>query len=164
MRKPVRKFKETIEFRTPIWNRLRSHKHFPIALLASAVLLACSFHIWQRVRVLSLVTEVEGLKQENRELVDAATKLNTEIAGLSMASRLGILAADSLGMEPIQADRIFTVPWTEGPSERPDEFSLMLEAIERVSRYVPVFAPSEATAKDLKRITFDESVEREGNR
>jgi len=163
MKKPVRRFKETIEFRTPIWNRLRSHRRFPIALLATAILMACSFHIWQRVRVLSLVTEVKELKQENKELVDAATKLNTEIAGLSMASRLGALAADSLGMESVQADRIFTVPWDDDPADRPDEFSLMLEAIERVSRYVPVITSSDATAKDLKRIKFDDYDEREGN-
>jgi cell division protein FtsL len=164
MKKPVRRFKETIEFRTPIWNRIRSHPQFPVALLAAALLLIGSFHIWQRVRVLSLVTEVQELKQENRGLIDAATKLNTEIAGLSMSSRLCEVAAESLGLEPIKPDRIYTLSWDDGPIDRPDEFSLMLEAIERVTRYVPVFAPSEATAKDLKRIKFDEHDDRDGGK
>jgi len=165
MKKPVRKFKETIEIRTSVWNRIRSHRHSPLALFAVAFLLACSFHIWQRVKVLALVSEVAELRQENRSLIDASTKLNTEIAALSMSSRVECYAADSLGMKPVEADRIYTMLRERDMTERPDEFGMMLEAFERVTRHLPVIAPSQATARELKRIKFEDDDEQgEGSR
>ncbi|MEW6051261.1 MAG: cell division protein FtsL [Candidatus Zixiibacteriota bacterium] len=152
---PVRKFKETLEMRETPLTRLRSHPYFSIGLVLFAVLLVACVHIWQRVHVIRLVREVGDLAAENRSLVDATKKVQTEIAALSMASRIESFAADSLALAPIAPDRVFTLVRELRDSTRPDEFAEMITSIKRVTEYLPVLTETQAGAAELKPIRFD---------
>jgi len=155
MRKPVRKFKETIEIRSSPINRIRSHRYFSIGLLSLTFMLACFVHIWQRVCVLELVKDVSHLRLENASLLDDATKLHAEIASLCMASRVENRARDSLGLAVVTADRMYVLVKEDGDEPEPDELAVMLSAIERVTRHMPVISSNSAAAKDLRRINLD---------
>ena len=88
MRETVRKFKETMEIKTSVFNRLKSHKYFPMTVLFVVFLSTACFHIWQRVRVMNLVKENSHLTAENRSLVDDKKKLYSDIASLTTSSRI----------------------------------------------------------------------------
>ena len=62
MKEAVRRFKETIEIKSTIFNRVRSHRYFSISMLVAACLFAACFHVWQRVKVIELVKEVSQLQ------------------------------------------------------------------------------------------------------
>ncbi|MFH1688502.1 MAG: hypothetical protein ABIE70_13405 [bacterium] len=162
MRRPVRKFAETIRIESSLANRLRSHRYFPVAVLVSVVLTACVLHVWQRVRVLDCVGDVARLRQENAALVDASTKLSAEIASLCTSERIEKYASDTLHLKPIGADRIFTLAAEDKETPDTDQFAELVRAIERVGRYMPVVSTSQATAADLKRIRFDEELQNGG--
>ncbi len=158
MRKPVRKLKETVEMRSSLLGRLRRHRYFPPGVLVLVFLLACFFHIWQRVKVIELVKDVGSLKTENAELVDAATKLNAEIASLCTAGRIEKYATDTLGLSPVTADRIYTLAEEHRVVTDPDELSTLMKAIERVTAYMPVISENQALAGDAARIKLDSTA------
>ncbi len=151
----VRKFKETIELGSPLIRRLRCHKYFPVAVLAVLVLAAAVTHIWQRVVVISLVKEVSHLRVEHRSILDDARKLNSQIARLSMSSRIEQVASDSLNLHPVSADRMFTLVPDELESLPPDELSTMFSSIKRVASYLPAITPNEASAQELQPRILD---------
>ncbi len=154
-RKPVRKFKETVEIRGSFLHRLRSHRFFHVSILVATVIAAGVLHTWQRVRVLSLVQEVQKLKNEQASLTDDAVKLRAEIAGLSMVGRIQSYAEDSLGLKPAGANRIYTLVRKPGSSPEPDDLSLMIDAIERVSAHLPIISENEANAGELRWLKVD---------
>jgi cell division protein FtsL len=155
VKEAVRKFKETIEIRSSILNRLRTHRYFPLTVLVLTVLLASFVHIWQRVRVIELVKEVSHLEHENKSLVDDYKKTYSEIASLSMATRIEAYARDTLGMRPVSADHLYTLIPDKNVPHQPDEFSVMVSAIQRVARYMPVVSENEAGAAEIRLIKFD---------
>lgn len=163
MRRPVRKFAETIQIRSSLANRVRSHRYFPLVILVVVVLTASVLHIWQRVRVLDSVSEVASLVKENAALTDASTKLNADIASLCTSERIEKYASDTLNLKPIGADRIFTLVNEDTEIPDSDQFATLVRAIERVGRHVPVLSPSSATAADLKRIRFDKDQKNGGS-
>ena len=150
MRKPVRRFKETVEIRSSTVNRVLSHRYFPAAILVTLFLTVCVVHVWQRVRVLELVKDVSRLRSENNQLIDAASKLNIRLAVLSSAGRIERYARDSLGLQP--AAQTYSLIGREEELPEPDELATMFQAIERVTRHVPAISPSRATAGDLRRL------------
>lgn len=155
MKKAVRRFKETVEFESSILNSIRSHRYFSVTVLVCALLLAACVHIWQRVKVMELVREVSYLKRENASLLDDKKKLCSEIASLSMASRIERYASDSLGMRRVSADRLFTlIPKREKIAER-DDLELMFSAIKRVADYVPVVSQARANASGVEDLKLD---------
>ncbi|MEA3297259.1 MAG: cell division protein FtsL [candidate division Zixibacteria bacterium] len=164
MKKPVRKFKETIEIQASIFNRIRSHRYFPVVILVSLFLSASLVHIWQRVRVLELVRNVSELERENAELVDAATKLNADIAALSTANRIQKYASDTLGLRQISADRLFALVRKEQSVSLPDDLELMFRAVERVTKYVPVLEESRTVAGELRPTRLDSMLKGRRNR
>ena len=109
MKRTIRNFKETIEMQSSLLNRFRSSRYIPIALLVAAFLTAAVVHIWQRVRVLDMVHEVSLLQQENEELADEVRKVYSDIARLTMASRIEKYAADKLGLQPVDPQAMFTL-------------------------------------------------------
>ncbi len=155
MRETVRKFKETVEIKSSVFNRLRSHRYFPATLLFSCLLVAACVHIWQRVRVVELVKEVSTLQKENAELLDAKKKIYSEVAALSTASRIERYAADTLGLRRVSAERLFTLVPDRTIYERPDDLELMLHAINRVARAVPTITESNASARGVDDLKFD---------
>ena len=158
----LRKYKETVEIRALPFNRLRSHRYFPIAVMAVLITGAACIHVWQRVVVLSLVKEVAALEKENRGLVDDAHKVQTEIAALSMATRIERFAIDSLGLQRIQPNGLYTMaPLDDEAMESPDEFAAMISSIKRVVDRLPERTEARAAAQELEPIRFD-SVEYEG--
>jgi cell division protein FtsL len=156
----VRKFKETVEFRALPLNRLKSHRYFPTAVIALVVLLAACIHVWQRVVVISLVKEVSALEKENRALVDDAHKLQSDITSLSMSSRIERYAADSLGLQRIQPDNLFTITSYDDGRLVTDEWSAMISSIKRVADYLPVVTEAKAEARELEPIKFESDEER----
>lgn len=155
MARSVRKFKETIEFRSLPFNRLRSHRYFPATVLALVILAAACIHIWQRVVVISLVKEVSALQKENRGLVDAGHKVQTDVAALCMATRIERYALDTLGLKRVSPDSIYTlVPRSVGELSS-DELTTMMSSIRRVAEYLPVLTDANAAAKKLEPIRFE---------
>lgn len=155
MKKPVRKFKETVEIRSSTVNRILSHRYFPTAVLVTLFLTVCVVHVWQRVRVLELVKDVSRLRTENNQLIDASSKLNVRLAGLSSAGRIERYARDTLGLEPAVGDQVYSLVGREEELPKPDDLATMFQAIERVTRHVPAISPSRATAGDLRRLRPD---------
>jgi len=152
MKRTVRKFKETVEIRSSLVNRLRRHRYFPAAVLVTLFLGACVIHVWQRVQVLELVKDVSRLRAESDQLLDAGSKLNARISALSAAVRIERYAVDSLGLYPVSADHIYAlIGRTEKPPE-PDELAMMFRAIERVTRHVPVITGNTANAGEPSKL------------
>ena len=155
MREAVRKFKETVEIKSTKFNKIKSHRYFPMAVILTLLLTAACIHIWQRVRVVSLVKEIAQLKQENASLLDNKKKLYSEIAALTTASRIGKYAIDTLGMKPVPADRLLTLIPNEHESQRPDDLALLLNAIKRVVDYMPVIEETRASATGVENLDVD---------
>ncbi len=156
MSRSVRQFKETIEMRSLSPLRFRSNKYFPAATLLSALLLVACLHIWQRVHVIHLVREVGELTITNQHLVDETKKTQTEVAALTMASRVQEYAADSLGMKPMSTDRLVTIVKGHETAPPPtDELANVVNSFKRVVDYLPVMEETKAAANELKPIRFD---------
>lgn len=159
MRETVRKFKETVEIRSSVFNRVRSHRYFPAALLCFLLMAAACIHIWQRVKVVELVKEVSQLRTENTELLDAKKKLHSEVAALSTASRIEQYATDTLGLRPVDAERLFTLIPNKQSYKPPDDLELLLYAINRVTDNVPTISVNSAMAKDVDKIKLDTTAQ-----
>ncbi|UCC45710.1 MAG: cell division protein FtsL [Candidatus Zixiibacteriota bacterium] len=153
----MRRFKETVEIRSSLLKRLRSHRYFPLATVAALVVIIGCLHIWQRVVVIELAKDVAGLRAQNRRLVDGVKKIHSEVTALSSASRIEKYAADSLGMHTPSADRLITlIPKSE--EEIPaDELQAMFSSIKRVADYLPVVTEAQASSDELNAIKFDTS-------
>ncbi|HWR83930.1 MAG TPA: hypothetical protein VN285_11570 [Candidatus Deferrimicrobium sp.] len=165
MKKTVRKFKETQEIRASLLNRFRSHPYLPLGVFVCACLTAACIHVWQRVKVLDLLTEVSQLRRQNVELLDTAKKINAEITALTLASRIERYAGDTLGLEPVTADRLFTLEHTRPMQDqpRPEGVAQLTHATERVLKYVPTVSENTASARELKPLSLD-SLQKEGDR
>ncbi len=155
----VRKFKETIEFRSLPINRIKGHKYFPITVVVAILLLVASVHVYQRVVVLGLVTDVSLLEKEHRGLIDGCEKVETDIAALSMSARIEQYAVDSLGMRRVTPDHLYTLVPETARESGGDDLSTMLSSIKRVARYLPVLTETQANANELQpiRLEADES-------
>ncbi|UCG63086.1 MAG: cell division protein FtsL [Candidatus Zixiibacteriota bacterium] len=155
MRETVRKFKETVEIRSSILNRIRSHRYFPVTLLFCVLLIAACVHIWQRVKVVELVKEVAELKNEQAELRDAKKKIRSDIAILSTAARIEQYAVDSLGLRRVDAERLFTLVFDKDDHEQPDDLELLLFAINRMADAVPALSSNNAMARGVDNLKLD---------
>ena len=164
MKKPVRKFKETVEIRSSVANRLLSHRYFPYAILVTLFLSVCVVHVWQRVRVLELVKDVSRLRAENNDLIDASSKLNIRLAGLSSVGRIERYARDTLGLRPAMTDQLYTLIGREEELPEPDDLATMFQAIERVTRHVPAISLNRATAGEPRRLRPDVLSRERGER
>lgn len=152
----VRRFKETVEFRSLPFKQLRSHRYFPATVLVLVVLVAACVHIWQRVIVISLVKEVAALQRENRGLVDAGHKIQTDIASLSMSTRIEGYAVDTLGLQRVSPERFYTlIPRSTG-ERTTDELTTMISSIKRVVQFFPVVTDAQAAAQELEPIKFED--------
>lgn len=158
MREAVRKFKETVEINSSTFNKIRSHRYFPITVLFCLSLMVACFHVWQRVKVVTLAKEIGGLKQENAALLDDKKKLYSELASLSTASRIEQFAVDSLGLKPVEADRLLTLERKEIIPSQPDELSQMMTAIKRIADFLPVIEETRAKAGVVEDIKIDSSI------
>ena len=164
MGKSVRKFKETLEFRSNFIKRLRSHRYFPLIVLIGAFLVIACFHVWQRVHVMKLVHEVSLLRQHNIELLDHYKKVNSDISALMMTSRIEKIALDSLGLEQVSADRLFTLVKKPHQDLPPDELSTMLSSIKRVAEYMPVITGNNVHAGETGKLRIDSNLHRSEGR
>lgn len=154
MARSVRKFTETVELRSLLFNRLKSHRYFPAVVITIVVLTCACIHIWQRVVVRSLVIEVTALEKENLALVDDTHKVQTDLAALTMASRIERYAMDSLGLQRVRPDRLYTlVPETTGELAA-DRLATMISSIRRVADFIPVVTEAQGAAQELQPITF----------
>jgi cell division protein FtsL len=155
MKKTVRKFKETVEIQSSFLQRLRSHRYFTVIVLAAAFLLVSCFYVWQRVRVLELVKDVSYLDKDHAELLDDLRKVRSDIGSLTLAARIEVFATDTLGMKPIDADRLFTLAPKKSNPDEPDDLAAMISAIRHVADYMPVISEAEVRADQLRIINVD---------
>lgn len=151
----IRKFSETAAMKSSIFNRIRSSKYFPFAILGLFLLSAACIHIWQRVQVLDLLNEVSLLNTENKELINDLRKVNSEIATLSKVSRIEQYAVDSLGLKKVEADKLFTLVRPHEEQPELDNITMVMTAIERVAAYLPTVSETQATAGELKQVIKD---------
>ncbi len=160
----VRKFKETVEFQSGFLTRIRQHRHFGLGVISATLLLVACIHIWQRVHVIHLVQEVDALKGQNALMVDETKKAQMDIAGLSRATRISTCAAESLGLQPIQADRLYTIQLqTEKVMHRDTtgELASVMTSMKRVADFMPVMSEAKAGSSELRPIKFDSIASRE---
>jgi len=155
MARSVRVFKETVEMRSLLLHRIRTHRYFPIAVIAAIVLAVACIHIWQRVVVIELVQQVSRLKKENGRLIDNSHKVQSDIAALSMASRIERYAVDSLGLTRVSTDCLYTLVTEEVRQAPSDQLATVLSSIKRVADYLPEVAEARAARNQLEPIRFD---------
>lgn len=160
----IRKFSQTVNFSRLPFRRLRNHRYFPIAVVVAAVLFFSCLHIWQRFQVMTLVRETALLRERNHELNQVAHKLHDDIAGLSMASRIEIYAADSLGLMRIPPEKMFTLVRERGEREPMSELARIFSSIERVAAYFPTISETEARAGEAPVLILPESNDEEESR
>ncbi len=164
MRQQVRQFKEMLDIRSSIVNRLRANRYVPYVALASTFLILACLHVWQRVQVLDLVSEVSALSKQQAALDDDLKKVNSDIASLSMASRIEKYAADSLGMMPVPPEELFTLVSENSVGYERDDMHAVLEAVKRVTDYVPRPSENSALAGEPSMIKIDSADRAEANR
>jgi cell division protein FtsL len=153
----VRKFNETAEMRSGLLSRIRSHRLFSTGIMGLLLVLVACIHIWQRVHVIHLVKETGDLQVENHKLVDETKKVLTEVAALSMASRIEACAADSLGLQRVTADRLYTITRDQEKPKKADELASVMTSMKRVVDYLPELTGDEVSATELRPIRFDSS-------
>ena len=159
MRQQVRQFKEMIDMKSSVANRLRSNRYVPYVALALTFLILACLHVWQRVQVLELVSEVSQLSKVQAALDDELKKINSDIASLSMASRIEKYAVDSLGMIPVPPDKLYTLVSDKNIGYERDDFHAMLDAVKRVTDFVPRPSENSALAGEPPTIKID-SIDR----
>jgi cell division protein FtsL len=148
-----------MDIKGSVSNRLRSNRYVPYVFLAVTFLLVACVHVWQRVHVLELVTEVSKLANEQSALDDELKKINSDIASLSMASRIEKYAADTLGMMPVPAEKLYTLVTDNNVGFKKDDLHAMFDAVKRVTDYVPRPSENSALAGEPSMIRID-STER----
>lgn len=158
MKETIRKFKETIDIKSSVFNRIKSHRYFSVILLVFVFLSAACFHVWQRVIVVELVKDVALLKKENLELLDSKKKLYSDIAALTTTSRITLYASDTLGLKPVDAEQMLTLVRGEETYTPPDELELMFSAIKRMADYAPVITQTRAQAGGVENLELDSTV------
>jgi len=159
----VRSFWETINLRTSLLRRIRSHRYFPIALLAVALLSISCLHIWQRFTVLDLVRQASRLEQEHEEMLDNTKKMYSDIAELSMSQRIRRYAVDTLGMQPVSVDKLLTIEREEPTLSDPDDLAMLVSAVKRIASYLPVVSEETVSAAELRKVKIDSSIYPGGN-
>jgi cell division protein FtsL len=155
VKNPVRLLLETSAIRASLLHRIRTHRFFPLTALIAALFLVACIHVWQRVKVVELVKINGRLRLENAELIDETRKAYSQIARLSLASRIESYALDSLGMKPVDADRIFTLVPTDKPAAPQDELGGVINAVRRLAACVPVVSQTQAAAGEVSVINID---------
>lgn len=158
MKSKVRVFKETIDLRSSFFRRLKSHKYYPYLILVTVFLTAACVHTWQRFRVLDLVHEVAVQRAANRSLIDENRNVRAAISSLSLAERIQRYAIDSLGLEHVSIDRVFTLRPEESSVDRLSDFEKMTSALDRIVGNMPYVTGSQATASELNLINYDSIV------
>jgi len=151
----VRKFKEAVEIRSHLTKKIQSHRYFPAAVIISILLVASCTHVWQRVKVMGLVHEVALLQKKNVALVDNLQKVNTEITSLSMSTRIERYAQDSLGLNRVTPDRLYTLVPKTYKQNRADELATMFSSIWKVADFLPSLTEAQATEKQLYSPKFE---------
>jgi cell division protein FtsL len=155
MKNPVRLLLETSAMRSSLLHRIRTHRYFPWAAMIAALFMVACVHVWQRVMVVELGKTNGRLRLENAELLDETRKVYSQIARLSLASRIERYAIDSLGMQPVGADRIYTIIPSDKPVAPRDELGGVISAVQRLAAYMPVVAETRAAAGEVSVINMD---------
>jgi hypothetical protein len=110
------------------------------------------------------VDEVAELRQEHIGLVDEARKLQSDIATLGLASRIEQYAIDSLGLQRIEPDRLFTLETKDPAGKPPSKLQSLKSAVGRIASHMPVVVETRATAQENNAINLDSLQELEGVR
>lgn len=158
MKRAIRKFKETVEIRSSVINRLRSHRYFPVGVFICASFVAACFHVWQRVKVMDLVKEISYLKAENTDLVDYTKKVYFEISSLKMVSRIERYACDTLGLEVVSANHIITLAPEKTETTQLGKLATLAAAFKIMSKYFPIVTPTNVNAADLHQLKIDSTA------
>lgn len=160
----VRSFWETVTIRSSLAHRVRSHRYFPLGVLAVALLLVSCLHVWQRVTVLDLVRQVSSLEKEHAALLDNTKKMYGDISELSMSQRIRRYAVDTLGMQHVSVDRLYTLEREQPTLSDPDDLAMLVSAVKRMASYLPAISEETVTAAELRNVKIDSSIYPGGHR
>jgi hypothetical protein len=111
-----------------------------------------------------MVKEVATLRSENAALVDDARKLHARIASLSLAERIRNYAVDSLHMQPVAAEDLYSLVRKRDAAPPLDDFDAMLTAFKRLAVHLPTVVGTEAKAGEIDVIMFDSCAGRGARR
>jgi cell division protein FtsL len=158
MKDTIRLFKETVELQSSAGTKSRWRRYSVGTFLFLLLLSIACLLIWQRVRVLELVKEVDTLEQKREDLLDDSRKLRSEIAQLSAPTRVTGYAMDSLGMMPVPLDRFYALlpPDMGDTTVRKTEWAKLVGSAERLWVNIPgVENDAEAFASGLDTLRLD---------
>lgn len=125
-----------------------SSRTWTTAIVLTLILIAALAYIWQRVRALDLLAEVQALESVNTDYKDQLRKLDSDVAQLSTAGRIIQLAQEDLKLEPAPLDKLYTVRFQE---ETPGESGMraFMGAIKRSVAKLPRVESAEVAAEEL---------------
>lgn len=107
--------------------------------------------VWQRVAVLKLTQEVEGLRSEVSEIEKKYKYLNIEIADLSSVERIESIAIKELGLTYPRAERIVYLNEPLIPSLGKEKDSYMLWAkLKKTANNFLFITEERLEAKEIK--------------
>ncbi|UCD93631.1 MAG: hypothetical protein JSU69_07615 [Candidatus Zixiibacteriota bacterium] len=124
-----------------------SRSIIPALSIATLIMLAC-LHIWQRVHVMNLVSEVTVLESENKSLTDLVRKADMEITELSCLSRIEPIATKELGLSKTGSENIFTLTMDEDETE-PEGLDEVVSSLKKIADNFPVLNESRAATRDI---------------
>ncbi len=109
--------------------------------------LAC-IHVWQRVYVIGLVSEVEEYRFENRKISDQLKKAKIDINSLSSLSRMKDLAEEKLGLHNSDFRNIYTlkIDYEDRPEQ---DFGDFVNSLKKLADNLPVINESNAETIEL---------------
>jgi hypothetical protein len=92
-------------------------------------------------------------------------KVRSDIVALSTVTRLERYAVDSLELQPVAANRLFTLVRKSEKTIPADELKSMFSSIKRVADYFPAISDAHASpGVELRPIKFDTLAKVEADR
>lgn len=148
MREAVDRYRHTNKLKKSLLRQLVSSRFIvPLLVAATLVILPCIL-VWQNVYVLNLVKEVSAMEQENKTLQDILKKKRAEIIDLSRLSRMEVIAAETLHMQPVKSENMYTLT-VDRELEVKGGLDEVVESLKKFADHLPVVSESKAADEDI---------------
>ena len=148
MKISVQRYRATGSLKNSLRKRLVSSRSIiPVLSIATLIMLAC-LHIYQRVHVMNLVSEVTELEKENKRLTDLVRKTDMEITELSCLSRIESIATRELGLSKTGSENVFTLTMDDDVT-KPEGLNEVVSSLRKIADNFPVLNESRAATRDI---------------
>ena len=148
MKISVQRYRATGSLKNSLRKRLVSSRSIiPVLSIATLIMLAC-LHIYQRVHVMNLVSEVTELEKENKRLTDLVRKTDMEITELSCLSRIESIAVKELGLSKTGSENVFTLTMDDDVT-KPEGLNEVVSSLRKIADNFPVLNESRAATRDI---------------